>query len=143
MSWSINLPKVCGSRDQAWLRFCLTIRKMTLTINLPKVCGLRSQAWLRFYLIFEQVVERVTYNVINQNMVKNSFINNNTFSGCLHSKGVVQRFPLDLQDHMHLFQPLKWCDMAFPNSPSLLLGVKKLVLSVRNPISRGITVSAL
>ena len=38
-------------------------------------------------------------------MAKRPFINNNTFSGCLHSKGVVQHFHLDLQDNMHLFQP--------------------------------------
>jgi len=47
-------------------------------------------------------------------MVKKAFINNNTFLGYLHSRGVVQHFPLDLQDNMHLFWPLMRYDMAFP-----------------------------
>ena len=42
----------------------------------------------------------------NPKCVKKAFINNNTFSGCLHSRGVVKPFPLDLQDKMHIFQPL-------------------------------------
>ena len=41
------------------------------------------------------------------NMVKEAFINSNTFSGCLNSTGVVQRFHLDPQGNMHLSQPLK------------------------------------
>ena len=48
-------------------------------------------------------------------MTGKNFINNNTFSGCLHSKGVVQHFHLDLQDNMHLFQPSRWCDMTIPS----------------------------
>ena len=24
---SVNLPKVCGMRSQAWSRFCITLRK--------------------------------------------------------------------------------------------------------------------
>jgi len=51
-------------------------------------------------------VESMAHNIINPNMVKKAFINNNIFSGCLHSRGVVQRFHLDLQENMHLFQPL-------------------------------------
>ena len=61
------------------------------------------------------MVENMTHNIMNKSMVKKVFINNNTFSGCLHFKGGVQLFHLDLQDNMHLFQPLMWCDMAFPN----------------------------
>ena len=49
----------------------------------------------------------MTHNVINQNMAEKTFINNNIFLGCLHSRGVVQHFHLDLQDNMHLFQPLR------------------------------------
>ena len=43
-------------------------------------------------------------NVINENMIRKTFINNNnTFSGYLHSKGVAQYFHLGFQDDMHLF----------------------------------------
>ena len=80
---------------------------MSLSINIPKASGLRGQAWLRFCLILRQKVECMTHNVINKNMIKKTFINNNTFLGYLHSRGVVQHFPLDPQDNMHLFQPLK------------------------------------
>jgi len=59
-----------------------------------------------FCLKLKQIVERMMHNVINQNMVKKSFFNNNTFLGCLYSRGVVQHFHLDIQDSMHLFQPL-------------------------------------
>ena len=45
------------------------------------------------------------HNVISQNMAEETFINNNTFLSCLHSRGEVQHFHLDLQDNMHLFQP--------------------------------------
>ena len=48
-------------------------------------------------------------------MTEETFINNNTFTGYLHSRGVVQHFHQDLQDNMHLFQPSKWCDMVLPN----------------------------
>ena len=40
------------------------------------------------------------------------FINNNTFSGYLHSRSMVQLFLLNLQDNMHIFQPLMWSTMA-------------------------------
>ena len=45
------------------------------------------------------------HNVINENMVEKTFINNNTFLGSLHFRGVVQHFHLEFQDNMHLFQP--------------------------------------
>ena len=61
MSLSINLPKVCGPRDQAYLRFCLTLRKMSLSINLPKFCGPRDQAYLRFYLTLRKMIERYQF----------------------------------------------------------------------------------
>ena len=48
-------------------------------------------------------------------MVKEAFINNNTFSGCLHSRDEIQHFHLDFQDDMHLFLPLIWCDMTLPS----------------------------
>ena len=48
-------------------------------------------------------------------MVKKIFINNNTFAGYLHSRGVLQHFHLDLQDNMRIFQPPRWCDMALPS----------------------------
>ena len=45
------------------------------------------------------------YNVCcDKNMARMTFINNNSFVGYLHSRGVVQLFCLDLQDNMHLFQ---------------------------------------
>ena len=53
---SINLPKTYGPRSQAWLRFCLILRRMIWSINLPKACGPRSQAWLRFRLILRKVI---------------------------------------------------------------------------------------
>ena len=48
------------------------------------------------------MVERMTHDIVNPNVVKNAFINNNTFSGYLHSRDAVQLFPLDLQDDTHL-----------------------------------------
>ena len=38
---SVNLPKACGLRSQAWPMFCLTLRKILESINLPKACGLK------------------------------------------------------------------------------------------------------
>ena len=59
-------------------------------------------------MIFKQIIGCIMHNVINQNMAEKTFINNNnTFSGCLHSMGVVQHFHIDLPDNMHLFQPLR------------------------------------
>ena len=102
MIWSINLPKTCGPRSQAWLRSCLILRKMIWSINLPKVCGPRSQTLPRFCLILKQI-RSVTHNVINENMVQKTFINNNTFVGYLYSRGMVQHFHLGLSNNMHLF----------------------------------------
>ena len=48
-------------------------------------------------------------------MAKKTFINNNTFSGYLHFRVVVQHSHLGLQDDTHLFQPSRWCDMALPS----------------------------
>ena len=56
MIWSINLPKACGPRSQAWLRFRLILRKVIWSINLPKACGPRSQAWLKFCLILRKMI---------------------------------------------------------------------------------------
>ena len=39
------------------------------------------------------------YYIINENMTKEAFINNNTFSGCLHSRGVVLHFSPGLQEN--------------------------------------------
>ena len=111
---SINLPKVCGPRNQAWSRFCLTLKQIIWIINLPKICDPRSQAWLRFYLTFKQIIG-VTHNVINKNMAENTFINNNIFAGYLHFKGMVQHFHLDLLGNTHLFQPPRWYDMTLPS----------------------------
>ena len=47
----------------------------------------------------------ITHNVINENMAKKTFINNNTFAGYLHSRGVLQHLHLDLQDNIRIFQP--------------------------------------
>ena len=83
-------------------------------INLPKVCGPWNQTWPRFCLTLKQI-RSVTHNVINKNMAEKTFINNNTFAGYLHSRGMVQHFHLDLPDNMHIFQPSRWYDMAFPS----------------------------
>ena len=40
-------------------------------------------------------------------MAKTAFINNNTFSDCLHSRDGVQYFHLDLPDNIRLLRPLK------------------------------------
>ena len=48
-------------------------------------------------------------------LTKETFINNNTFSGCLHSKGMVLHAHLSLPENMLIFQPPKWCDMVPPN----------------------------
>ena len=54
---SVNLPKACGLRSQAWPRFCLTLRKILRSVNLPKACGLRSQTWPMFYLTLRNNVK--------------------------------------------------------------------------------------
>ena len=38
-------------------------------------------------------------------LINESFINNNTFSGCLHSKGVVLYAHLSLPENMLIYQP--------------------------------------
>ena len=58
-------------------------------------------------VLFDIQINSRMHNVMNQNMAEKTFINNNTFSGCLHSRGVVQHFHIDLQDNMYLFQPLR------------------------------------
>ena len=61
-----------------------------------------------FRLIFKIIIiGSSTNNVINENVTRKTFTNNNTFSSYLHSRGVTQHFHLDLQDDMRLFQPLK------------------------------------
>ena len=39
----------------------LTLRKMSLSINLPKFCGPRDQAYLRFYLTLRKMIERYQF----------------------------------------------------------------------------------
>ena len=41
---SVNLPKACGLRSQAWPKLYLILRKILESVNLPKAYGLRSQA---------------------------------------------------------------------------------------------------
>ena len=60
-------------------------------------------------------------NVINKNVVELPFINNNTFVGYLHSKGVVQHFHLNLLGNKHLYQLQRWYDMAPPNWAPIFL----------------------
>ena len=114
VSQGINLPKVYGPRSQIWPRFYLILKQIIRSVNLPKVCGPRNQAWPIFCLILKQIIG-VTHNVINKNMVEMTFINNNTFAGYLHFRGMVQHFHLDLQGNMHIFQPPRWYDMPLPN----------------------------
>ena len=61
------------------------------------------------------IIRSSTNNVISKNMARKTFINNNTFSGYLHFRVVVQHSHLGLQDDTHLFQPSRWCDMALPS----------------------------
>ena len=96
-------------------RFCLIFTQVIKNINLPKVCGLRNQVWPRFYLTFTQVIS-MTHNVTNKNMAELPFINNNTFIGYLHSRGAVQHFRLDLLGSIHLYQLPRWYGMTFPNN---------------------------
>ena len=107
-------------------------------INLPKVYGSRSQVWPMFCLILKWMIGSITHNVINENMVEKTFINNNTFLGCLHSRGVVQHFHLDLQENIHLFQSPRWCDMVlsswaltFPTLGSLWFSKPFLIPSLQ------------
>ena len=111
---SINLPKVCCLRSQAWPKFCLILKQIIRSINLFKVCGLRSQTWPMFCLILKQVIY-TTYNILNRNLAKLHFINNNTFAGYLHSNDVVQHFCLNLLGNKHLYRLSRWYDMASPN----------------------------
>ena len=94
---------------------CLIFTQVIKNINLPKVCGLRNQVWPRFYLTFTQVIS-MTHNVTNKNMAELPFINNNTFIGYLHSRGAVQHFRLDLLGSIHLYQLPRWYGMTFPNN---------------------------
>ena len=88
---------------------------MSLNINLPKTCGLRSQAWLWFCLTLRKIIMGSAMDyIINKNMTKETFIINNKFSGYLHSKGVVLSFHLGLQENTLLYQLLRWCDMTLP-----------------------------
>ena len=48
-------------------------------------------------------------------MAEKTFINNNTFTDYLHSRGVVQHFHLDLQGNICLFQPSRLYDTVIPN----------------------------
>ena len=43
------------------------------------------------------------------------FINNNTFAGYLHSRGVVRHFRPSLLGSMHLYQLLRWYGITLPN----------------------------
>ena len=52
--WSINLPKVCILKNQAWLRFYLILNEIC-GINLRKICSPRNQAWPTFYLILNEI----------------------------------------------------------------------------------------
>ena len=106
-----------------WLRFYLIFTQVIKNINLPKVYGPRSQTWPKFCLISTQVIRNInlpkqvikmTHNS-NKNMADLPFINNNTFAGYLHSKGVVQHFHPNLLGSMHLFQLSRWYDIALPN----------------------------
>ena len=47
---SVNLPKACGLRSQAWSRFCLTLRKILKCVNVPKACDLRARHGRGFVL---------------------------------------------------------------------------------------------
>ena len=50
-----------------------------------------------FRLIFKIIIiGSSTNNVINENVTRKTFTNNNTFSSYLHSRGVAQHFHLDL-----------------------------------------------
>ena len=84
---NINLPKICGPRNQVLPMFYLIFKQVTNNINLSKVCGPRNQAWSRFCLIFKQVTN-MTHN-FNKNMADLPFINNNTFADYLHSRDMV------------------------------------------------------
>ena len=44
---------------------------------------------------------------INKHMTKETFINNNTFLGCLHSTGMVLHAHLSLPENMLLYRPLR------------------------------------
>ena len=54
-------------------------------------------------VLFDIQINNKKYNVINENMAEKTFINNNTFLGYLHFRGVIQYFCLHLQNNTHLF----------------------------------------
>ena len=114
----INFPQASGPRSYAGLRFCLTLKNLPQVINFPQASGPRSHAGLRFYLIFgkfEQYEIQCFYIVGEFIWQRKIFINNNTSSNCLHSKGVVLHAHLSLQGNRLLYQPQMWCDMVLPN----------------------------
>ena len=130
---SINLPKACGPRSQTQLMFCLTLRQLTqkyqftqsmwfMESGMTKVLFdtqennfeisiypryvVRGDRHNRGSVWYSNKQQKAQHTVMNQNMVKKAFISNNIFSSCLNSRGVVQPFPLNLQDNMHLCQLL-------------------------------------
>ena len=52
---------------------------------------------------------------MDKHMTKETFINNNTFSGCLHSKNMALHVHLGPRGNMLLYWPPRWCDMAHPS----------------------------
>jgi len=49
------------------------------------------------------IMRSTMYYIINENTMKETFINNSTFLGYLHSKGVVLHVYLGLQENMLLY----------------------------------------
>ena len=118
MSLSVNFPKASSSRTQAWLRFCLNTYKNAIEYEFhPSMWSKRLDiTWSLFSTYKDWAIGSIVhpYNKWTY-WQRKTFINNNTFSGCLHSKGAVLHDYLSLLKNMPLYQPLKWFDMVLPN----------------------------
>ena len=73
MSLSINLPKACGPGSQTWLIFCLILKKRSLEYQFTQGMQFEELDMTKFLFDIQQIVERMTHDVINQKYGEDSF----------------------------------------------------------------------
>ena len=73
MSLSINLPKACGLESQTWLIFCLILKKRSLEYQFIQGMQFEEPDMTKFLFDIQQIVERMTHDIINQKYGEDSF----------------------------------------------------------------------